>query len=57
MDARPAPTLHIQLDAHDEDPQALLEPPLPAFEADPEVRREVELERYDEQILAALVFP
>jgi hypothetical protein len=55
-DRHPAPTLRIALpDAADHD--APFEPPLPVYETDPEVRRTVEAEHYDEQILAALVFP
>ncbi len=57
MDDHPAPTLRIALHDADADLDALLEPPLPEYVTDPEVQRSVEAERYDEQILAALVFP
>jgi hypothetical protein len=53
-DRTPAPTPRI--DQRDDD-DALLETPLPVYEPDPAIRRTVELERYDEQILAALVSP
>lgn len=52
----PAPTLRLDLRGTAFD-DALLEEPMPELHEDPELRAAVEAERYDEQILAALVSP
>jgi hypothetical protein len=50
---KPAPTLHLDLD----DEMLSVEYSLPPVEENLEEQAEAERERYDEQILAALVSP